>query len=157
MSNTVVLSFRVHKNFLKWLEYAGEGFPGGQPELLKLILARQSLTQPSINGFGSFLGHLVGGSSRQAAVGNTVVTSARLPADTAAIIKDCVAGRQQSTSEWAAVAVREWYEGFRPYYDNHKDNEGWLAEYGRIYRDKVSQLANVYAQKAGREDDKTVV
>jgi hypothetical protein len=90
----------------------------------------------------------VGGSSRQAAIGNTVVLSARLPSDTATIIKDRATSRQQSTSEWAAAAVRVWYEGFRPYYDTHKDNDGdWLKEYGSLYRDKVSQMADVYAQK----------
>jgi len=150
-TNTRVVSFRVPKNLVKWLEYAGEGFSGGQPELLKLILVRQSLTHPSINGFSFFLDHLLGGGSRQAAIGNTVVLSARLPSDTATIIKDRAASRQQRTSEWAASAVRVWYEEFRPYYDAHKDNdEDWLKEYGSLYRDKISQMADIYAQKAGR-------
>jgi len=157
MNESKVISFRAHKALESWLVSAGQGFQGGKAEILKLILTRAALEQPSVGGLGQVLGHIIG-NNRQVTIGNTSVYAARLPLPTIHIIEDAAATKHQGMSEWCATALFQWYLSFKQYQANHREQDpDWLAEYGRLYLDKVSQLSSVYAQKAGREDDKTVV
>ena len=138
MNNTSILSFRAHKNLKSWLSSAGRGFPGGAPELLRLILTRAALEQGH-TGFTGFLGCIVP-SARREHVGNTAVFAARLPVDIIAMVKNAAAGKHQGVSVWAAGALFQWYISFKEYQGAHENDDGdWLEVYGMQYR---KELAN---------------
>jgi len=147
MTETKVISFRAHKNLESWLISAGSGFKGGKTEILKLILIRAALEQTPVGGLGQLLEHIVG-NNRQTAIGDTKVYAIRLPIPDSRIIRDAAAAKRQGVSEWCASALFRWYEAFKQYKEAHQEQDGWLIEYSRLYREKVAGLSDVYAQKA---------
>jgi len=92
MKDTGIITFRFHKNMKSWLDYAGQGFTGGKPELLRLIIMRATMEQPPNSGLRSFLGRIIE-NSRQPSIGSTAVYAVRLPVDIINSAREIAAGK----------------------------------------------------------------
>jgi hypothetical protein len=146
--NTVVISFRAHKNLKSWLEYAGKGFSGGG-ELLRLIVTNAAYAKAQESKGSRLVDSLLGFRPKaRESVGDTTVYAARLPEDIAHLIRDCAARDGLSTSDWCAQALMSWWQAFRELDEQSKGWDGWPLRYAAEYRALVTEKANVYAQKA---------
>ena len=66
--------------------------------------------------------------------------------------------RRQGISEFYSKALYAWLRSFKPRYESNKENtEDWVTDYATSYRARAEELANVYAQKADKEVEKTTV
>ena len=156
-NKTAIICFRAHKNLKSWLVYAGQGFPGGKSELLRVIVMKATMEQPHNSGLGPILGRIMG-NSRQPSIGGTAVYAVRLPMDIITSAKDAAANQHQGISEFYSKALYAWLESFKPRYESNKENtEDWVTDYATSYRARAEELANVYAQKADKEVEKTTV
>jgi hypothetical protein len=149
MNNTAIISFRSNRNLESWIKYASYGF-NSKAELLSLILTRMAYEQSLSSGLSQLLGRIIQ-DSRQTTSGNTKVYSVRLPMSTVNIIKTCAVAKHQNVSEWASCNVETWSQNFQQYKKEQeqkgRDDDDWLEQYGQFFRDKVNQLATVYARK----------
>jgi hypothetical protein len=130
-----------------WLDYAGQGFTGGKPELLRLIIMRATMEQSHSSGLSSFLSRITGDTRQQPSIGGTAVYAVRLPVDIINSARDIAASKSMGISEWCAKCLYAWLESFKQIYERNKENtEDWVTDYATSYRAKVEKLANVYAQ-----------
>jgi hypothetical protein len=158
MENTEVISFRAHKNIKSWLDFAGRGFTGRKPELLRLIIMQAVMQQPHNSGFGSFLGRISGDSRQQPSIGGTAVYAVRVPKDIINSAREIAAGKNMGISEWCAKCLYAWLESFKPIYERNKENaEDWLDTWAISYRAKVEELAAVYVQNYQKEVDENAI
>ena len=149
MNTTAVVSFRCHKNMRNWLVYAGQGFDGGKSELLRLIIERAVMEQYRVSGLGSFLNHFV--RDHSTSIGDTTVFAVRLRVDIVTSAKEIAVTKRLGISEWCTRCKYTWLEGFKPYYELHKEEgRDWIQQYAALYRTKVYELADVYASKCAK-------
>lgn len=147
MKDTGTITFRCHKNMKSWLDYAGQGFTDGKPELLRLIIMKSTMEQPHNSSLSSFLSRITGDTRQQPSIGGTAVYAVRLPMDIINSARDIAASKSMDISEWCAKCLYAWLESFKQIYERNKENtEDWVTDYATSYRAKVEKLANVYAQ-----------
>jgi hypothetical protein len=150
MMNTVVVTFRGHKNLKDWVEYASKGFKG-EGELLRLILMKAALEQSLQSGVSAFLKSIAYKKEIAVGIGNTMVFGVRLPAPCAEMIRTCAAKKDKSVSEWCYRVMIDWHQYFSQLYEKFNEDRGqrWLLKHGVEYRACVAEISKVYAQKTG--------
>jgi len=143
-----IISLRVHSNLKSWVAFAGKGFTSSG-ELLRLIIAKSAFQQANDAGIGKVVKGFLR-RERAESIGDTVVLAVRLPADIAELVKECANDRDKTTSEWCAGVLFEWYGRFHEAY-TELDGKVDIATYSVNLRALVEELANVYAQKHGKQ------
>ncbi len=144
---TKVISFRVHKNIVSWLDNAGRAFQS-RGELLRLILMKAALEQVSHGGVSRLIINMLS-RHEQRRMGDTVVIGVRTPLALASLIEDQARAREESVSEWAAFALLDWQREYGKFIADRDTSliDESLQNYATNYRARVASLCSVYARK----------
>lgn len=146
--DTVVISFRSHRNLQGWLKHAARGFKS-EGELLALVISQAVYSELTESRAAKLLDGLIGGKRAVLGIGDSRVYAVRLPIYMADLVRVVAVARCNKTpSEWCAGVLMAWWQGFRELAEENKGKgDGWLTQYAEEKRARVAELAGVYARK----------
>ncbi|MDD5701316.1 MAG: hypothetical protein PHU23_04610 [Dehalococcoidales bacterium] len=147
-----IITFRGHKVLESWFEYAaGKGGFRGQGELLRLILMKAAFEQATESGVSRFLQSLTR-KDIAVGVGDTKVFACRVIEPVRELIENVAEKNNKTISEWCYGVMLEWNVAYSKTCQQYQDRgDAWCANHALILRQKVCELADVYAQKTGNK------
>ena len=134
-----VLSIRLPSNFEAWLTHIANGFLGGQPELIRLVLQEAVCKQMQGNP-----PHILSQEERLEHGGSEVV-GIRLPEHLAGDVRDCAEAQIQGVSTWCCNAFAAFLVEFSQAEAAIPEDErdAFLRNYSLAYRLFIEHLLSV--------------